>query len=465
MSAAGLAILASVPVVVLAAILWRRGLVATLPYLVAVNGFLVTIGGANLRLDQLVAVTGVAALITAALIGQGRLFLDRPAKWLLVVAAIHVLSSAVYSPDPAYSLRQTASLIGVWSVYLVVINAMEDMRDARVLHRHVRRAGFLAAAVGVVAFALNRAGFPVGGANVDTTVNAPFGAFGTMFEPNIYGSYCEAYFILAVATILFQPRSVALRWAWPLALIAGLGLLLSFTRGAWLGALVGIPMVVLLARHYAGLRVSLFRLLVPVAVVSVIAAVLWFLPTDAGEFFRFKVRNLVNAQSENAVVRLLLYGLALEQWTAHPLLGWGTFSFAPLTSEGINFREFEGWQALWIGNFLLQHLHDTGIVGLAAFLAFLWALIRDALASVRSTISQDRPLALEHLALVAAFTSLLVPFFFTTGFTLGYSWMFAGLVSGYVRVSARLYGRHPVTSASVEPTMGLTGPASSPAGV
>lgn len=465
MSTAGLAVLASVPVVVLGAILWRRTLVGTLPFLVALNGFLITIGGANLRLDQLAAVVGVAGLMAAALIGQGRFVLDRPAKWLLVVAALHAFSSAVYSPDPVYSLRQTANLIGAWSVYLVLINGMPDVQRANPVHRNMLIAGFLGAGAGVTAFTLSRAGLPVGGANVDPTVNAPFGAFGTMYEPNIFGSYCEGYFVLAVATILFQPRSAALRWAWPLALVAGLGLLLSFTRGAWLGALVAVPMVVVLARRYAGLRISVFRLLTPVVVLAMIAAVFWFLPTEAGEFFRFKARNLINAQSENALTRLLIYGLAIEQFTAHPLLGWGTFSFATLTSEGVDFRSFEGWQALWIGNFVLQHLHDTGVIGLGAFVALLWTLIRDGLSSVRTVITHDRALALQHLALIAAFASLLVPFFFTTGFTLGYSWMFAGMVGGYTRASMRAYAG----SALLEPTTpigesGLARPTSSPAG-
>ena len=433
------ALLVIAPIVLLAAILWQRRLIALIPIAVGLNGVPLVIAGTNVRVEQAVGIIISVALGIAVLLGQRRLYLDRTARWLLVVAALHVLSSVLFSPARSYSLQQSASLIAVWSLYVVITNYVSDEQSLNALFRGIIAAGILYSVIGIAAFLLGRAGFGVGGANVDATSGAPYGAFGTMYEPNIFGSYCAAYFVLAVGMIAFSGGPSARgreRWARVLLLLAGLGLLLSFTRGAWLGALAGTGVVVLLARRFFGVRINAWRVIAPVIAVVVLSVILWFLPFEGAEFFRYKVRNLVNIQSENAVVRLLTYTLAMQQFIQRPLLGWGTFSFAPLTVEGLPFREFEGWHALWIGNFVLQVLHDTGVVGLLAFIALLWSLMAGAYRAAGRVMEVEPVNATRQLALFAAFAGLLVAFVFTTGFTLGYSWMFAGLLGAYTRVNS-----------------------------
>lgn len=435
-------LLVLMPLVVIGVALWHRELLAAIPLAVGLNGIPLVFGGTNVRVEQIIGVALSLALGTSVVLGQRRLFVDRTAKWLAVVAFLHFLASALFSPARFYSLQQSASLLAVWTLYIVITNYIGDARALDTFFRTVIQAGILYSTIGIAAFLLKRAGFEVGGANVDAASTAPFGAFGTMYEPNIYGSYCAAYFIVALAIIAFGElrRDHTERGAWSLLLAAGAGLMLSFTRGAWLGALAGIGVVVFLASRIFGVRIRPARLLLPVAVLAAFSIAFWYLPFDGAEFFRYKVRNLVNVQSDNAIVRLLTYSLALEQFVRHPLLGWGTFSFAPLTTEGLPFREFEGWHALWIGNFLLQELHDIGVVGLLAFLAMLWSLMMTGYRLARLMLQSDVVLASRHLALLAAFVTLLVAFVFTTGFPLGYPWMFAGLLGAFSRVSGQRLG-------------------------
>ena len=437
-----LAVLIAAPLILLASVLWQRALVLLIPLAVGLNGVPLVLGTTNVRAEQVIAVLLSLTLGVSVLIGRRRLYLDRTALWLGAVAFLHFLASALFSPARSYSLQQTASLAAVWAIYLVVTNYVNDESSLRNFFRVTMAAGFLYAGIGILAFLIGTLGYPVAGANTDPNDTIAYGSYGTMYEPNIYGSYCAVFLVLALGAIVLRSspgeidRTPGDSWAWPLLIVAGMGLLLSFTRGAWLATLAAVVILLLAARRYYGRRIRLRPIVLSLAVVATFAVGLWFLPFEGAEFFRYKVRNFVNSQSGNAMLRLLTYGIAFEQFTQHPILGWGTYTFAPLTVEGLPFKEFEGWHGLWLGNVAVQVLHDTGIVGFVAYAAMLWSLTSTALRRTRAMAPVDAPFAARHLGVLVAFVTLLVASIFTTAFTLGYAWMFAGLVGAFSRVSA-----------------------------
>ena len=166
-----------------------------------------------------------------------------------------------------------------------------------------------------------------------------------------------------------------------------------------------------------------------------IVIVLLLLPGSAGTFLRFKLVNLVNLESPTAVLRLLTYSIALKQTLLHPIIGLGTYSFAPLLAEGSDFARFEGWRGLWIGNYLLLALHDTGAIGLLLWAGLIWSIIRRGSRTAQATSEVDPPFAARTLALIAAIVSLLVAFLATTGFSLGYPWLLIGLLGAHARLA------------------------------
>jgi O-antigen ligase len=135
------------------------------------------------------------------------------------------------------------------------------------------------------------------------------------------------------------------------------------------------------------------------------------------------------------VLRLVTYAMALQQWLDHPLLGWGTFSFAPLVAQGADFRQFENWRNLWIGNWLLLALHDTGVVGLALWIGLVTSILRRGVRAARRLRPHDRVAAGGVAALTAAVASLLVPFLATNGFSLAYPWLLIGLLGAHCRLA------------------------------
>jgi hypothetical protein len=294
--------------------------------------------------------------------------------------------------------------------------------------------------VGIAAFLSASAGLDLGGAEVSRLaaerLTQAYGAYGVMVEPNIFGSFTAAALVVSTVLIVGLPRDGSakneLRLAAWTAATSAVGLVLSFTRAAWLGALLGFVFCILAAGRRWTRHGRRRRLGKPLAVMAAVIIVLLLAPGPAGTLFRFKLLNLVNLQSQTAVLRLLSYSMALDQTIVHPIVGWGTFTFAPLAAQGADFQQFDNWRNLWIGNFALLALHDTGAIGLLLWGGMLWSVLRRGLRAVASLRPVD-PQASIH---ASAVVSLLIPFLATTGFTLGYPWLLIGLLGAHARLGA-----------------------------
>jgi O-antigen ligase len=412
-----------------------------LPFLVTLNGVAPRFGDASLRLDQIVATLLVIPLFAGAIAGTRRVRLDRASWWLLALLAVNVAASAINSPVPWYSIRQCLNLGSAWVIYVLLINFLEDLEELEKFLNRVVWAAIAASAIGIIAFALAAMGLHVGGADVTTSAaeyqTSAYGAYGTMVEPNIFGSFTAAQLMLVVALFVAATRESTtislklLRWA--IALTAT-GLVLSFTRAAWLGGIAGFVCFWLLSGRMPNVRLRVGGVLAVFAAAGVIVTVLLLVPGDVGTIFRFKIANLFNVASQTAIVRLVSWALALEQTSQHPVMGWGTFTFGALTAQTADFQSFENWRNLWIGNYLLLAVHDTGVIGLALLIGALAIVIKQALRVLKTMSMEDRKHASRVVGLVAALAVFLVSFLATTGFTLGYSWLIVGLLAAYCRV-------------------------------
>ena len=134
---------------------------------------------------------------------------------------------------------------------------------------------------------------------------------------------------------------------------------------------------------------------------------------------------------------------AFDEVLKHPLLGGGTSSFQ-LTFD---------WQSLgeewedqgWIGNTEMRVLHDTGIVGLVVFGAFLVSLYRRSRKVLKL---ESNP---ELVALLASALVYCVSFQATEGTLLAFSWVHLGLIGCAISIffaSKDEYGKEARQSAS-----------------
>jgi O-antigen ligase len=142
---------------------------------------------------------------------------------------------------------------------------------------------------------------------------------------------------------------------------------------------------------------------------------------------RFSTVDLSDPTADpNTLTRVVQVGSAFDEVLKHPVWGGGTSSFQ---------LAFD-WQSLgtdwedqgWIGNTEMRVLHDTGLVGLVVFSAFLVSLYRRS----RKVLQfESNP---ELLALVAAAIVYCIAFQATEGTLLAFTWVHLGLISCAVSI-------------------------------
>src|SRR5690349_9115445 len=215
---------------------------------VTVNHYAVPVAGVHVKLEHVVVVLLAAG--TAWAWRRGARLELAPLLWIPVFVGVTLIASTVNAPDRLASLRYTG-LIALVSAGAALVYWLANT-PAR-FHTAVRllvALGGLEAAISLLALAAAAVGSSFGTQPgfIGTRV-----VYGTLWEPNVLGSYLAAAGTLALALLMStRGRRRAAGLTAGLALIlAALGL--SSTRAAWLGFLVGALVVLIGTARPAGL--------------------------------------------------------------------------------------------------------------------------------------------------------------------------------------------------------------------
>jgi O-antigen ligase len=206
-------------------------------------------------------------------------------------------------------------------------------------------------------------------------------AYGTLPHPNVFGFVCA---IGLLAAIFLASRSRHRRLALASVALLAAGLIVSFSRGAWIAAVVGLAVMFSTAK---GTRKALARALAVAAVTSALFLV------AAPELFltRLVATGRLEAMSVETRVSSIADGLAVL--AAHPLFGAGPGrAVAELAA-------LQPGRVAWLyqpAHFLpLAVADEVGLLGLLALAVVFFAVVRFVWCRGRN------PLALGLLVAVA----------------------------------------------------------------
>jgi putative inorganic carbon (HCO3(-)) transporter len=215
---------------------------------------------------------------------------------------------------------------------------------------------------------------------------------GTFGSPNEAASYLVVVLPVALALAL-APLGRPLRLLAALTgAAAATALVLTYSRGGWLG--VAVALVLLLALGGRRGAIPLRRAVAVLAVAA--AALLPFMPAIAA--------RLLGDPDNAAGSRLPLLDLAWRMFADHPVLGVGANGFGAAIPAYATPDLDLTWLYTVHDRYLLV-LAETGIVGLLAYLWFLGATLRRGLAATRSA---DPLVAAASIGLVAGLAGFLV---------------------------------------------------------
>jgi O-antigen ligase len=218
------------------------------------------------------------------------------------------------------------------------------------------------------------------------------------------------------------------------------GLAVTFSRGAWIGFVIGAIAVLILA----------YRPYILVAAAAVIVA--WFAaPQVFIQRLLFSFSSAYAAKSNTGLGRVWRWEAALQHIADKPLLGLGLGLFGGTAAY------MYGYWGIWVDNFYLQMGAEGGLVLLVLF---LWLLLRGGKGLVRGYRDARDPYPKALAAgMLGAFVAVIVADFFEADWeTLAVGvlfWFLAGLVTSALleRGAGQVSGADPAPGAteSAEP--------------
>ncbi|MCS7061445.1 MAG: O-antigen ligase family protein [Anaerolineae bacterium] len=325
---------------------------------------------------------------------------------LLVFVAVAGLSFFVATSFELWA-RETLKWVEVLLVCLIV-SSEQDRRKVGLVVVAILVSGMFQAGLGVYQFALRGEGpdeFAILGGRF-------YRAYGTFEQPNPFGGYMGLIWPFALGIGLYGAYSL---WRKPrntldtatsispivcgaAVIVAGLALtalVLSWSRGAWLGAAAaGIAVLAVALRRPA---LSLSALIVVAGLAFALNAA-GLLPqsvrarlTDfTQQFASFDVRGVnVNDANYSVIERLAHWQAAQNMIVEHPWLGVGFGNYPAVYDR---YRAMKWPNALGHAhNYYLNLWAETGLLGLAAY-AGLWGVVivrtlQLALAATRSSFA------------------------------------------------------------------------------
>lgn len=328
----------------------------------------------SIAATQILAAAGVVVWVWQMLASR-----ERPAVWppiLMPLAACFAttLLSSFVSANP----RVSASSLKKFSLFLILYMASQALRSEKQVALVLRVLCLAAAASALLAFVQYPASQPLHRVS------------GFMGHWQTFSGQLVMLIAVFVGLLLFWGRE---RWFWAAgAAVCGAALLLSETRGAWLGALAAIALIAFVKDR---------RL--PLAMAVLLPLAYWVLPRQ----FQLRVQSIYGTQDESSAARLNMWSTGVQMIRAHPWLGVGPNQITALAYQYGGNPRYQPRFFTHLHNDFLQLAAERGIPGLAAW---LWLLIRffwDAAGLVRKSVRQPFAHAVGW-GVIGALTALLV---------------------------------------------------------
>src|ERR1022692_1974568 len=373
-----------------------------------------------------VAAVGLVALFRIIARKQEWKSLGKVEFLLLALLAMNFITSIMVSPNRVSSLRWVLLLtlaVSPFFLLLQIIRTEEQLDKLMVLWLWV---GAFGALFGIFCFLSHLAFRTEFGVTIVDFLGFMQEVHGSLWEPNIFGSYCTCFAVM----FLFYFLDGAPQNPWHLAgfFLTTVGGLLSLARQGWV-CLISVGTLVLLYN----LRRRTIRLkhLAPILASVLITLVVGVMTmADLSE----RIAGLTGEAAEDPTVvrRVGMLALAMQDIVQHPVVGLGTGSLGLLYIADSD-STYEGVDKAWLGSLFVGIMHDTGLIGIGIFIWFTVELGRRAWRVLAAPVRAPARTAVG--ALSAGVLVFLIAYQFTDASTFALTWVQFGLMGVALRLA------------------------------
>jgi O-antigen ligase len=333
-------------------------------------------------------VLALGTLLVVRWIGQGRVDW-RPTRidWPLLAFLASALLSTVFAVNRNLALFGSYmryegffTIVTYAALFWLTVQTLAGIDDARALLRSLLVAAYLVSVLAVVQSVVESGGRQAGGSETAFTVDGIVRAIGTFGNANALALFLAMLLPLALQEVLDAHSAVGRLLAANVVILMALALALTFGRAAWIGAALGIVLV-LIRRSRPGLGIAAVVIalgLVAIALVVIVGTPPWTPPLIRAAVTR--LASIGNLSTGTIVTRFHVWRDAVALIVSRPLIGYGPDSF------GLVFPRFEtgNWTPGAIVDKahadLLQVAATQGLVGVAASVWIVVTFIRSFLA-------------------------------------------------------------------------------------
>jgi putative inorganic carbon (hco3(-)) transporter len=273
--------------------------------------------------------------------------------YLLVVA-----SSTVWALAPSLALAELVLLAQAVVAYVCLVTIARTRADVTTMLT-LLTAGLLVQSLLVLGAMAMGGNFEMEPISVRLIHGRAGGTFGS---PNVLGSYVTIMLAPTMALIAMRVSRLHDALAWAAFLLGGVALILSESRGAWIGSAIALAVFV-----PAGLRRGWLSTRLVAGLMAAGAAAM-------AAFGPIILERLAAFDNAAAQARFPLYRLAWGVIRDNPVLGVGANNFATAMSNHLTVDFSTAWISTVHNKYLLVW-SETGLIGLLAFGAFLTAVL------------------------------------------------------------------------------------------
>jgi O-antigen ligase len=215
---------------------------------------------------------------------------------------------------------------------------------------------------------------------------------GTFNSPNALGGYLVLALPPMLGLAIGAPRPASRMIGAAATAFGGLALLLTSSRGAWVGTAAGITVALWIARRRRWIGNASLGAFIGAAVVA------------GGLMADRIVERLTAFDNAAALSRLPLMQLAWEMSLDHPVLGVGANNFATALPTYLTTAFSQAWISTVHNKYLLV-LSETGILGLVTF---TWMLVAGLVLAYRGSQIRDPALAAISAGIATGISGMMI---------------------------------------------------------
>lgn len=356
-------------VVLLTVTRWPYGALLVLVGMSALPRFFVEVFAWKARPEHFAVAIISLALCIWLLRANRKIRLESPDCWVLAYVAMNYVSSAFGSSSPSQTLRW--ALLNNLAVlpYFLIRLLVRDTETFRKAFRIFLAVGIAESVYGILCYASHHAFGTTAGMEIGqylTDVDAPYGS---LVEANLFGAYTGCVAVIALAIYLIGKHRLGYFICFS---VGALATVLSFSRGAMVALVVASAWVFWRARlaREEGHRSRAASLVLAVGLILLIVV------PAIGGVVQQRFADLLSEGrlgEQTTIGRLIEAQEALQEFSDHRLIGTGTASLQ-LSFDWSKYVPDWADHFGWVGNITVRILHDTGLLGMAAFLGFLGSL-------------------------------------------------------------------------------------------